>query len=330
MVFRLAGRIVVPFVLVVAGATASWAAPPPPVPDPVRDNPHVVEGASTAHGGWIGWAQHPEGTSEPGDFYVQRGTAAPIKVNAARTHGLGGGIVGHSVYYAQKLGDRAPRINRFDLRSGHRTPLPAKVNHYRHVEHHPCCGLPAESHVMSEVRGNATVSGPWLLYSGQTWDLPRGDNFLLYTVVLYNRGTHELRTLAENMYDGRALWAGQVNGNYATYWSFDDRSTVNRYDLKTKRTVELSRPEGGDAYDPAVSSDGTVYYFLTDDDAPSGGPSTTELVRQPVDGSAEVVTTLTSERGQGPGETFVKDRANGSRVVFFSWKGGVYKIVDGP
>lgn len=318
MVFRVVGRVVAPFVLVVAAATASWAAPGEPVL--VKDAPRVVEDVPASHGGWFGWEQHPEGTSEPGDFFVQRGSAARVKVNAARTQGLGGGIVGRSVYYVQKFRDRDPRINRFDLLTGHRSPLPAKVNH-----HH-------RGGLWHGVRGQVSVSGAWLLYGGfieatSEWDYPT------WTVMLYNRVDHSLRTLASAEADSTNYVAGQVNGRYATYWSYEryGGSDLYRHDIRTRRSVELpQRPERGDPYDPAVSSDGSVYYFQAVEDGPSDGPRATELVRQPIGAPAEVVTTLTNEPGDGPSGTFVKDRADGSRVVLFSWKGGVYKFVDGP
>lgn len=323
--------LVVLVALVASLASTSWAAPG--VPILVKDNPGVDEGAPTSNGAWFGWAQARKGKSEF-DFYVQRGTGARVKVNAAKTQGFGGGIVGHSVYYVQKYLDRVPRIIRFDLKTGQRTPLPAKVNHYRHTAHLPCCGgQPDKEPVISGVRGTASVSGPWLLYSG--YMAARDRDVLFYTVMLYNRVTHQRRTIALLNSDEAVLHAGQVNGNYATYKS-EQRyggSDFYRYNIKTKRSVELSGPDDDVVYqyDPAVSSDGTVYYFQGYDDD-SGGPDITELVRRPIGGPAEVVTTLTTAQSSyfPPQSTFVKDRPDGSRVVFFSWKHGIYKIVDVP
>lgn len=323
---RAASSVAAALVLAAVG-DASWAATLEPVP--VRSNGSVAEGAPTSHGAWVGWVQNSRKSPDHVNFFVQQDGQSRIRVNAAGTQGLGGGIVGRHVYYAQQFRDRRPRIDRFDLETGRRTPLPAKVNHHRHTVRLPCCGDQAgKSRVLSEVRGDVTASGPWLLYSGYMEELDHGQD-VYYTVMLYNRAHHRVRTVDAVMADRDGNWAGQVNGRYATYWSFDAQGDgdVYRYDTRTGRTVTLPHP-AGDQYDPAVSSDGTVYYFLIADDAPTGGPYTTELVRQRVGAPAEVVTTLTGETR--PGETFVRDRSDGRRVVFFRWNDDVYKVVDGP
>jgi hypothetical protein len=302
--------LLLPAALAATLASASWAAPGDPVP--VKDEAGVTEGTPTSHGAWLGWTQSARRDAAHRDLYVERGSGAPVKVNAARTQGLGGGIVGHHVYYAQQFRDRHPRIVRFDLRTGHRSALP-EVNRRRH----------------SIVRGDVTASGPWLLYSGIVDDPDR--DVYSYTVMLDNRRTHRVRTVAAYDGDAYGTWAGQVNGRYATYfWAGRyGGGGVLRYDIGTGRTVTLRNDAGG-PYDPAVSSDGTVYYFLIPDDAPSGS-HVYELVRQRARGAAHVVTTLTTDdAADGPGETYVRDRADGTHVVLFGWKGGVYKVVDQP
>lgn len=321
--------LLVPFALVATLTSASWAAPSDPVP--VKDDPHVVEGAPTSHGGWLGWTQDSRRDASHRNLFVQRGTQAPVRVNAPGTQGLSGGLAGHRVYYAQKFRDRNPRIIRFDPVTGDRTPLPPKVNHRRHREYPLCCGGPSDHkhRMLSSVRGNVTVSGPWLLYSGYLHDLD--DDFLYDTVMLYNRVNHELRTITSNPGDGGVTYAGQVNGRYATYW-WSGRcggEEVYRYDLKTKRTVSLPLP-ADDVWDPGVSADGTAYYVHRPEGGPAGGPYTYELVRQPIGAPVEVVTTLTTDTRSGPGETYVRDRPYGTRVVFFSWQDDAYKLVDRP
>jgi len=154
-----AAAYMVAFAAVVSLAAASWSAPADPVL--VKGDPSVLEGVSTAHGAWIGWVQSSSTSTSHDNFFVQRGGQAPVRVNAARTSGLGGGIAGHGVFYVQQFGDRRPQLIRYDLRTGDRAPLPAKVNHYRHYAHVSCCGgQPSRSHVLSGVRGHATVSGP--------------------------------------------------------------------------------------------------------------------------------------------------------------------------
>ena len=330
--------LIVAFGLAVTGlASASWAATVAPIP--VKDKPTVYEDAPTANGAWFGWAQDPEGKPDRYDFYVQRGTGPRIKVNAAGTQGLGGAIVGDSVYYVQQFGDREPRINRFDLNTRTRSALPSKVNHNRHGRH---------GRLLDGVRGHVTVSGPWLLYSG--FSEPGQFGYPNDTVVLYNRVTHEMRQLASVSSDWNGRFAGQVNGRYATYIAVsygaccgDPSTEVRRYNIKTKRTVTVPRYAAGDAACasdpqcdsvdqdvPAVSSDGTVYYFLTYYPYFAGGPLTSELIRQPIGGPAEVITTLTSEHFASPGQPFVRDGSDGSRDVFYSWEGDIYKVVDNP
>jgi hypothetical protein len=326
---RRLAAFVVPVALVGSLAAASWAASG----DPVLVKhipPDAFDAVSTSHGAWFGWAQNSSRDAEHYDFFVQRGDETRVKVNAAKTESRSGGIVGNGVYYAQQFDNRDPQIVRFDLKTGHRTPLPAKVNHYIHTAHFPFADSP-KTRVLGRARGNVTVSGPWVLYSGFLDRYPDA-GMPSYTVMLYNRATHQLRTLAAYQIEdnGPALWAGQVNGNYVTYWSFDGSSDVYRYNITTKRSVKLSRPASGSQYDPAVSADGTVYYFVTDDNAPSGGPDNTELVRKPVGGPAEVVTTLPTDSRHIPHGTFVKDRPDGKRIVFVTWKNGFYKYVDGP
>ena len=324
--------LIVAFGLAVTGlASASWAAPVTPIP--VKDKPTVTETAPTANGAWFGWARDPQGKPDHFDFYVQRGTRARVMVNAAGTQGLGGAIVGDSVYYRQQRRDNPPQILRFDLRTGHRSSLPPKVNDHLRPEGAPFVG-------------GIAVSGPWLLYEG----IARGQFGPRDTVMLYNRVTHRQRLLTSLSRDVSAAYAGQVDGNYATYLrdffaSGDNPPTeVARYNIETKRAVTLPRTPAEAACaadpacsatvwkdDPAVSSDGTVYYFLRQEHNEPFGPVTSELWRQPIGGPAEAITTpLTSENNTLPGDSYVKDRSDGSRVVFFSWEGDIYKVVDDP
>ncbi|WP_243058620.1 hypothetical protein [Nocardioides sp. SR21] len=309
---RSVGRALSVFTLVAtaAVATAGWAAPVDPVP--VKDDPAVIERAPATNGAWFGWARVTGSEPERSNFYVQRGAGPRVKVNAPRTQGLSGGIVGRSAFYVQQLRDNHPRINRFDLGTGKRSALPKKVNHrldYR-------------------VRGSLSVSGPWLLYNGTKL---RGQfGYPYHTVVLYNRVTHKLRTLASASSDWYDAYAGQVNGRYATYlWEYlDDTGTtsLNLYDIETKQSVELYNEDGWRQWVPAVSSDGTMYYFRWQQGCPS--PCTRELVRLPIGGTPEVVATLTT--GGSPLVPYVEDRPDGNKVVYFTWNDDLYQVVDEP
>jgi hypothetical protein len=332
--------LLVPAVLVAAAvATASWAAPVEPIP--VKDDPNVVETAPAARGPWFGWAQNSQQDPDHYDFYVQRGTEDPVKVNAANTQGLGGDFAGRDVFYVQQFGDRDPRINRFDLKSGLRSALPAKVNNYRHTVKHYFGNGHKGNRVISGVRGDLTVSGPWLLYSGYMefldYDVYRYD-----TLMLYNRVTHRLRQIAAVSSDYLHLSAGQVNGKYVTYLKktsygtgTGDKSVPYRYNIKTGREVKLASARKSFSWGPSVSSDGTVYYFKSDDCTTA--PCAFDLVRRPIGGHAEVIATLTTQNA--PRRTYVKDRPDGSRLVFagsypgngtYYLPGDIYKVVDDP
>lgn len=316
--------LVAPLALVAALTTGAWAAPSDPVP--VKDDPHLVEGVPTSHGAWLGWTQDSRRDASHRNLFVQHGTQAPVRVNAPRTQGLSGGIAGHRMYYVQQYRDRRPRLIRFDLDSRDRTPLPPKVNHHRHSVHVSWCDHQHDkSHVVSGVRGNATVSGRWILYSGYM-EVPGCDVYPYDTVMLYNRVDHQLRTITSDAGDEGVTYAGQVNGRYATYWWFGryGGEELYRYDIGTRRTVSIPLPDDS-VWDPGVSSDGTVYY-VHNAGSPDGGPSTYELVRQTVGAPAEVVRTFSTP----PRELFVRDRRDGSRTVFFSWHDDIYKLVDRP
>ncbi|MBZ5739039.1 hypothetical protein [Nocardioides mangrovi] len=303
--------------LSVLAATAAVAAPLEPTP--VKDDPNVNETSPAAHGGWFGWAQSRSNDAEKFDFYVQHGDDARIRVNAANTQGLGGDVTGHSAFYLQQLHGNAPRIHRYDLKTKQRSALPTSIAGGKR----------------SSIRGSLTASGPWLLVQGST---PQRNDYPLHTVILYNRVTHERREIDHANYDYADTLVGQVNGRYVTYAWFsygDYTSSVERYDIKTKRTVELVSYEDGLARTgTSVSSDGTVYYFENDPQCGSPDPCVFDLVRSPIAGSPTVIASMTRESWMlQPGRTHVKDRSDGSHVVYVSWSGDdgdsdIDKLVD--
>jgi hypothetical protein len=268
-------------------------------------------------GAWFGWSQTSRRDPKQVNFFVQRGTAAPIRVNAAGTRGLGGAITGRRVLYVQQdRGKRRLQIHRFDLRTKKRTPLPASVNNARYKGQR------------IRITGRVTVSGPWLSYAGAVPDEFFGG---LDLVVLHHLGTGRTRIVSEIAQDHRFLDHGQVNGDWITWinaYVYDETDeAVLRYNIRTKRYVSFTPDDRDDligVFDPAVSSDGTVYYWHATADTASG----VELVRQPVRGRPEVVTTL--EPGAAPSRTFVKDRPDGSNAVFYAWSGDLYRVVDDP
>ena len=331
-------RAVVPLVVVVTTAAATSAA----VPDtwtPVKDNPKVDELFPSPHGGFFGWAQSTPGNPEHFNFLVERKDGTRVKVNAAGTQGLAGDIVGHSVFYLQQLSDRPPRIQRYDLKTGKRSPLPAKVNKSRTtiravVEYPP-----------PPAGGYLTASGPWLLYGGQRIFDP--DSYPLHTVMLYNRVTHELRDVRQVNYEEADLFPGQVNGRYAVWVvadSIDDSDAIERYDIKTEKIESLVTQEKDGHLvrsGASVSADGTVYYFEVQYyfEGTICDPSdcTYKLMRLAPDGTKTVLATVLQTDAR-PGPTYVKDRPDGSHVVYIALdpthRSGpghdIYKFVDEP
>lgn len=294
-------------------------------PIPVRNDPAFVEGAPTARGAWLGWSQNRVGRLHPHTFLVQRGDGPRIRVNARGTRGMCGGIVGHRVIYLQQR--RRPsrtvfRILRFDLRTRQRSPLPPAVNRA------------IDGNLRTFPFGNVSVSGRWLMYTAMTVDVAQGESW--GTVVVYDRRTGRPRQITwDNGYD-TSVYAGQVSGHYATWVWLDQSgygdpaSKVYRYDTRTGRKVAIPGDAATYQHDPAVSADGTVYFFRTVVGWLPGSATTHELVRQVPGGTAQVVAQIASTEGSAaPHATFVRDRPDGTHVVFFAVNGDVEKVVDG-
>jgi hypothetical protein len=81
----------------------------------------------------------------------------------------------------------------------------------------------------------------------------------------------------------------------------------------------------GYVYAPAVSDDGTFYYWLRPPQDDAGA----ELHRRDVDGHDVVVGSFATPLGTY-GQTFVKDRADGSRIVYLNLDYDIYSLVDQP
>lgn len=320
-------RAVVPLVLVVTTASTAFGA----VPDtwtPVKDNPNVDELHPSPHGRFLGWAQSSPRNPEHVNFLVERKDGTRVKVNAAGAQGLAGDIVGRSVFYLQQVGDRSPRIQRYDLRTGNRTPLPTKVNQNRKREIYGEGPYGPDGSPL-------TASGPWLLFGGKRI-VADPDSYALSTAMLYNRTTHQLREL--RAVSGEYLWVapGQVNGRYAVWAVRDDINAtggIELYDIKTHKITKVVplRRHGLGHLGASVSADGTVYYIAIQ--PCEATDCSYDLVRAAPDGTKTVLATLSSEADGRPGSTYVKDRADGSHVVHVSLRAStwdIYRFVDEP
>lgn len=325
-------------ILVAAGAvllstSVATAVAAPGDPVPVKNQPGVEETTPTTYGDWLGWVQSTKGDPDRRAMFVQQGDKPRVKVNARLTHALGGGITGHSAFYAQQrviqrpgkrdvLSDRR-QIVRLDLETGKRTVLPASVNRYRITYG----GDPQQG----AVRGDVSVSGPWLMFTGRMASRTSDDELSYDTAMLYNRVTHKLRVAGSVWNDISEMWAGQVNGGYAVmrYYSYasEPEAEIQLYDIATRQRIQIG-PDDQSPWGPGVGSDGTAYYFQNGTTCPDGYCED-QLMREPLDGPPEVVVSLPDEEGMTtPSETFVEDRPDGSRVISFSWNGDIYQVTD--
>lgn len=160
-----------------------------------------------------------------------------------------------------------------------------------------------------------SVSGRWLLFGRMTYPRSR--------VLLFDRRAGTVRVVARRQYE---LWPGQVNGDYATW----EGERQFRYHIPTATTQRLPLPDGAVQRSPAVSSDGTAYVCRRTADAVSD-----VIVRFRIGKPGRSFHTLPT--GRACLDLFVKDRADGARVVFFvsipEQSGGIegadiYKVVD--
>jgi hypothetical protein len=174
----------------------------------------------------------------PNDYNVeiedQAGHSAFI--NTPGTDGFSGGIDGATIVYSEWDGTNQ-HLKLFDLATGQRTDIPALDT--AAPEYHP------------------TISGPWILFT-------RGDRSSTTEVLLFNRISGELRTLASITAQGPGafVYSGQVAGNYAVWGRVTaSGQDVFRYQINTGTNTLLRRPRGVFArYDPAVTAAGTVFW----------------------------------------------------------------------
>jgi hypothetical protein len=160
-----------------------------------------------------------------------------------------------------------------------------------------------------------TVSGRWVLFARMTYPRSR--------IILFDRRAGTLRVVASRSYE---LWPGQVNGAYATW----EGRRQFRFHIPSGSNDVLPVRDGTYQRSPAVSADGTAYVCRVPRDGRRQA-----VVSHPVGKPARVVHILPA--GRGCGDLFVKDRADGAQVVFFTSfpeeSGGiegsdVYKVVD--
>lgn len=253
---------------------------------PVKADPTFNEYLPAASADWIAWTANSVAHPKKPNAFVQRAGHAKIRLNPGSTYGETGGFDGNTSVWTQWSDTSAGDIWRFNVTTGVRTKFGPAVN-TRYGEYYP------------------TLSGPWVLFTRYNWD----DN--LYRVILVNRNTSETRVLALGAPD-HAVYAGQVNGNWATYARGGNSSgNVFRYDISTGVTFKLPN-SAVFAYSPAVAADGTIFYIRSGD----GCGVNVDLLRYPVAGPVEKVRDLPNAIDGW--HLYVDDRADGSREVHFA------------
>jgi hypothetical protein len=246
----------------------------------------AVDFTPAAEGAWVSWAQaslaHPNRSS----VYIENGSGPKIKVNAKGTSGEGGGFDGNTFVYYQYRGQWAGDIHEFNLQTHHRSSFPAKVS-TPWDEYYP------------------TISGAWVLF---TRYISRNQ---VTKVLLYNTQTHELRTLGTDHGSRRAVYSGQVNGDYAVWGrATPGGADVYLYRISTRTSTTVPRV-GFDQYDPSVAADGTVYFGRSGNRCGAA----VSLVRYSPDGVSTVLYNFPA--GIDMGHSYVDEEPDGSLQVFF-------------
>jgi hypothetical protein len=284
-------------------AIASAATAPVPVKASSRN-----EALPAAGGEYFAWAKSRRGAPMTFDVFAQRGTEAPIKVNASKTIGWAGGIDGTRLAF-QELSKENSNIRFFDLATRVRSS-PAGVNTKR-WEWRP------------------TTSGNWLLYG-------RGVVFSSsQAVILRNVATGEERVLDTLRSKSGYLQAGQVAGTYAVWVKCTSRETcsIYRYEIVSKTATRM--PTTGQVpYGPSVTPAGTAYYGRS---GPGCGAKA-ELVKTTLDGATVVLYSFPSGQDLSvtyaapvitlPPTPITRTRVYFSRVLCRSKQMDIYSTTD--
>jgi hypothetical protein len=241
------------------------------MPVPVKTGPRN-EFAPAAGDDWFAWSQSRRQRPRLFDVFAQQTGRAAFKVNPKGTLAYTGGIDGATLVYQLIRGGLGGRsdLRLFDLTTHRQQPIPPGIN----TASWECCG---------------TMAGGWILFS-------RGAAYTRDTqmVLLVNLATGEQRVLDVLRNRKGLVVAGQLNGNFAVWLRCNPHPhcQIFRYDLSTATATALPVPAGRILYGPSVNDFGTVFYGQSR----TGCGKSAQLVRQPVDGPAEPITSLPKGR----------------------------------
>jgi hypothetical protein len=235
-------------------------------PTPVRAGPRNEVGPA-ASAEWFAWSKSRQKVVSPLDLWAQRTGGKPFRVNPKNTQAYAGGIYGSKLYYQLIRGQLADRsdIRLYDLNARRLRPLPSGIN----TPVWECC---------------ATASGHWLLFS--RGHVQSSDHQL---VILRNLVSGEQRVLDAIQNRKGYLSAGQLNGTFAVWVRCDPRPCrLFRYEVTSGSATALPTQPGKSLYAPSINQHGIVYYLQSD----SGCGKSVELVKQPIEGPAQVIARL--------------------------------------
>ncbi|HXV33617.1 MAG TPA: hypothetical protein VD769_06375 [Gaiellaceae bacterium] len=262
----------------------------------------AYEATPSAAAGTVAWSQATR-RSPRWTLYVQRAGEQRVRVNRARTHGFSGGFEGETFVYQEVRGSRSELVL-YDLSGGGRSAPPAGVN-TRQWEWHP------------------TISGDWLLFGRQS-SATRADLVLLRNLV-----TGQTRRLGRLAWGRRTLAEpGQVAGNYAVWFRCTPLCDVFLHDIAAGTTTRIPNPNRRQQYDPAVTSDGTVYFMRSG----RGCGTSVRLVRHPLGGTSRVLASLGA--GRDSSHTYALENDDGTTTVLFdrvrctTRARDIFKVVD--
>lgn len=227
---------------------------------PVVDT-RADEWGPVAGSGGIAWNRYNRRDS----WVLARVNADTFRVNSSRTSAWTGSIEGDTLVY-QRANRRGSDIVAFDLSSRSKLPSPAYVN-TRWWEWGP------------------RASGDWVFFGRS--NVNYGQRREWRKLILTNTATGESRRLAMSPRRGYQQ-LGQVSGNWVTWYECSDDSwadcSMYRYDIagSVKELIPQVTPA---QWDPAISSDGTLYYLRG---GRACGKNVT-LVRRTLDGTESVL-----------------------------------------
>lgn len=287
--------------LLAGAASRSRAAEAALTPTPVKTSA-ADEYAPAADGPWFSWTESSHDHPNRSNVFVRRGSGSKIRVNAAGTHGAGGGLDGDILVYYEHRGNYAGDVRKFNLRTHRRSNFPSRVS-TRWDEYHP------------------TISGPWVLFT--RYNSSRNTT----KVLLYDTRSSQLRTLGAD-HGHRFVYSGQVNGDFATWGRVrPGGQDVYLYRISTKTTTTIPRPVFAQ-YNPVVTGNGTVYFERSG----NGCGAAVSLVRYPLGGPATVLYTYPD--GIDGGYGYVDEKEDGSLDWLFgqvscrTGRWDVYRVSD--